>query len=195
MDKFSYKTISTACEAKWTEKNSRFLSFAFPINTEEQAQLHLEKIAEQHPKANHHCYAYRIGISKNNFRANDDGEPSGSAGRPILGQIDSFELTNVLVVVTRYFGGVKLGVSGLIKAYKTSAKLVLEEAKIIKKEIQSSCSIFIPYEQVNDFLEWANNSSVNIVNQNYTNTGGNFDLKFSKRQEKQMKKQLQVFID
>ncbi len=192
MNDTSYKTIAQAApETKRTEKNSRFLSYAYPITNEEEANAFLDSLRQDHPKATHHCYALRLGTDGQLFRANDDGEPTGSAGRPILGQIDSFELTDVLVVVVRYYGGVKLGVSGLIKAYKSSAHQVLQHAHIVRKEIKEQISFFIPYALVNDFLDWVNQKDLNITEQDYVDTGGHFVLNIPKKQFKDIKMELE----
>ena len=117
------------------DRNSKFLGFAFPVNNEEQVKQHLEDLKKEHYAARHWCYAYQIGIENIHYRANDDGEPNNSAGMPIYGQIQSFEVTNILIIVVRYYGGVKLGVGGLINAYRTGAQLALEASKIIEKTI------------------------------------------------------------
>ena len=133
--KDTYKTITDASEETlFKEKNSKFFGYAFPIQNEDDVKSHLETIKKQHHSARHWCYAYQIGNRTIfSYRANDDGEPNNSAGMPIYGQIQSFDVTNILIVVVRYFGGVKLGVGGLINAYKTSAQLALESSKIIDK--------------------------------------------------------------
>ena len=130
----TYFTITQpSTEVLLKEKNSKFLGYAFPITSEEEVKIHIENLKKQHFSARHWCYAYQIGADKIQYRANDDGEPNNSAGMPIYGQIQSFGVTNILVVVVRYFGGVKLGVGGLITAYKTSAQMALEAAEIIEK--------------------------------------------------------------
>ncbi|MEM6700850.1 MAG: YigZ family protein, partial [Bacteroidota bacterium] len=126
-----YKTLAAPSTGEFKDRGSKFFAYAFPVETETEVATALEQVKKEHFKARHHCYAYRLGMDKNNFRANDDGEPSGMAGRPILGQIDSWELTDVFIVVVRYFGGTKLGTSGLINAYKKSAMDALEQAEII----------------------------------------------------------------
>ena len=124
---FSYTTIKTEVrDILLKEKGSKFIGFAFPINNEKELKTALEGLKIEHPKATHHCYAFRIGINGENYRANDDGEPSGSAGLPIYNQLLAHNLTNILVVIVRYYGGTKLGVSGLVKAYKESTKITLE---------------------------------------------------------------------
>lgn len=131
---FEYKTIDTPIEnTLFKEKGSKFIGFAFPVTDEAELKKALEKVRGEHLKATHHCYAFRIGIHGENYRANDDGEPSGSAGLPIFNQLLANDITNVLLVVVRYYGGTKLGVSGLVKAYKESAKITLEKALIVTK--------------------------------------------------------------
>jgi uncharacterized YigZ family protein len=145
-----YKTIENSVEnILLKEKGSKFIGFAFPVNNENELKNALEKIRSEHPKATHHCYAFRMGINGENYRANDDGEPSGSAGLPIYNQLLANEITNVLVISVRYYGGTKLGVSGLVKAYKESAKITLEEANIITKELEAEIEIQFNFNQQN----------------------------------------------
>lgn len=147
---FEYKTIEKPAEnILLKEKGSKFIGFAYPVNNEEELKHALEKIKSEHPKATHHCYAFRIGLNGENYRANDDGEPSGSAGLPIYNQLLANEITNVIVIVVRYYGGTKLGVSGLVKAYKESAKLTLEESHIITKELETMLEISFNFDQQN----------------------------------------------
>lgn len=154
---FSFNTIKSPVEnILLKEKGSKFIGFAFPVDDEAELKKSLEKIREEHPKATHHCYAYRLGIKGENYRANDDGEPSGSAGLPIYNQLLAHEITNVLVIVVRYYGGTKLGVSGLVKAYKESAKITLEEAKIVKKELESEIEISFGFSQQNQIFTLLN---------------------------------------
>lgn len=150
---FSFNTIKSPVEnVLLKEKGSKFIGFAFPVDDEAELKKSLEKIREEHPKATHHCYAYRLGIKGENYRANDDGEPSGSAGLPIYNQLLAHEITNVLVIVVRYYGGTKLGVSGLVKTYKESAKITLEEAEIVKKELESEIEISFGFSQQNQIF-------------------------------------------
>jgi len=150
---FSFNTIKSPVEnILLKEKGSKFIGFAFPVDDEAELKKSLEKIREEHPKATHHCYAYRLGIKGENYRANDDGEPSGSAGLPIYNQLLAHEITNVLVIVVRYYGGTKLGVSGLVKTYKESAKITLEEAEIVKKELESEIEISFGFSQQNQIF-------------------------------------------
>ena len=161
----TYQTLKSPIQAEFKDKGSRFLAFAYPVQTAEQVKKHVDDLRQEHHKARHWCYAYRLGVDGNQFRANDDGEPSGSAGRPILGQIDSFELTDVLVVVVRYFGGTLLGVPGLIHAYKTSTQMALENAQIIEKNIEKTVRIRCEYPYLNEAIRIAKNHQAEMVEQ------------------------------
>jgi uncharacterized YigZ family protein len=164
--KDTYKTIEISVEnILFKEKNSKFFGFAFPATSEIEVKTHLENLKAEHFSARHWCYAYQIGTENIKFRANDDGEPSNSAGMPIYGQIQSFEITNVLVVVIRYFGGVKLGVGGLISAYKTSAQLTLNEANIIEKTIDKKFKITFDYKNMNKVMRIIKEKNIQIVHQ------------------------------
>lgn len=147
-----YYTIGKPAMAEFKDRGSKFLAYAFSIQTVDDFKKRLKELKEEHPKAAHHCFAYRIGNDKNNFRSSDDGEPSGSAGKPILGQIDSKELTNVAVVVVRYFGGTLLGVPGLINAYKTSTSLALQLTAIVQKPILIQYDLHFDYTMMNDVM-------------------------------------------
>ena len=161
----TYQTLKSPIQAEFKDKGSRFLAFAYPVQTAEQVKKHVDDLRQEHHKARHWCYAYRLGVDGNLFRANDDGEPSGSAGRPILGQIDSFELTDVLVVVVRYFGGTLLGVPGLIHAYKTSTQMALENAQIIEKNIEKTVWIRCEYPYLNEAIRIAKNHQAEMIEQ------------------------------
>lgn len=161
----TYQTLELPIQAEFKDKGSRFLAFAYPVQTTEQVKKHVDDLRQEHHKARHWCYAYRFGVDGNQFRANDDGEPSGSAGRPILGQIDSFELTDILVVVVRYFGGTLLGVPGLIHAYKTSTQMALENAQIIEKNIEKMVWIRCEYPYLNEAIRIAKNHQAEMVEQ------------------------------
>ena len=164
--KDTYKTIEISVEnILFKEKNSKFFGFAFPVTSEIEVKSHLENLKAEHFSARHWCYAYQIGTEVIKFRANDDGEPSNSAGMPIYGQIQSFEITNVLVVVVRYFGGVKLGVGGLISAYKTTAQLTLNEANIIEKTIDKQFKITFDYKNMNKVMRIIKEKNIQIVHQ------------------------------
>lgn len=162
----TYKTIALPShEVLFKEKNSKFFGYAFPVTTEEEVKEILEKLRKDHFSARHWCYAYQIGIDKIQYRANDDGEPNNSAGMPIYGQIQSFEVTNVLIVVVRYFGGVKLGVGGLISAYKTTAQMALENAEIIEKTIDIHFLISFGYANMNKVMRIIKEKNLQIVGQ------------------------------
>jgi uncharacterized YigZ family protein len=145
MNTESYLTIANETTSEFKDRGSKFYGFSFPIQSSKDVKTNLKQLKDCHPKAIHFCYAYRIGILKNEFRASDDGEPSGSAGKPILSQIDSLNLTNVLVVVVRYWGGVLLGVPGLINAYKTTAKESLSIATIVEKDLMQAYELKFDY--------------------------------------------------
>ena len=162
----TYLTISKSSEETiFKEKNSKFMGFAFPVNTEEEVKKHLEWVKKQHPNAGHHCYAYQLGTRNKTYRVNDDGEPNNSAGLPIYGQILSFGLTNVMIVVVRYFGGIKLGVGGLIAAYKTTAQKTLETLDIIEKTIDIHFEIHFDYLQMNKVMRMIKENQCEIVYQ------------------------------
>lgn len=148
----SYKTIETTSEGLYKEKGSKFIAYAFPVTCEDEIKEQIEKLKKEYYDARHHCYAYMLGADKKDFRANDDGEPSSTAGKPILGQILSADLTNILIVVIRYFGGTKLGVSGLIHAYKTAALDAISNAKIIDKTVNDIYDIHFDYLVMNDVM-------------------------------------------
>jgi len=160
-----YKTIENPVEnILLKEKGSKFIGFAFPVNNENELKNALEKIRNEHPKATHHCYAFRMGINGENYRANDDGEPSGSAGLPIYNQLLAHEITNVLVISVRYYGGTKLGVSGLVKAYKESAKITLEESHIITKELETEIEIRFNFNQQNIIFTLLSKFDAKVLN-------------------------------
>lgn len=161
----TYQTISAQSEAEFKDKGSCFIAFAYPIQTVEEVKGYVDALREQHHKARHWCYAYRIGTDGMQFRANDDGEPSGSAGRPILGQIDSAGLTDVLVVVVRYFGGTLLGVPGLINAYKSATAAALAQAQVLEKNVEQTVLLRCEYPHLNDAIRIAKQHQAEIVNQ------------------------------
>lgn len=162
---YEYKTIENPVEnILLKEKGSKFLAFAFPVNNENELKNALQKLRSEHPKATHHCYAFRMGLHGENYRANDDGEPSGSAGLPIYNQLLAHEITNVLVVVIRYYGGTKLGVSGLVKAYKESAKITLEEAHIITRELETEIEIHFNFNQQNTIFTLLSKFDAKVLN-------------------------------
>lgn len=164
--KDTYKTITSKTEnILFKDKNSKFFGYAFPVFNEEDVKSHIEALKKEHHAARHWCYAYKIGTESFLFRANDDGEPSNSAGMPIYNQMLSFEVTNVLIVVVRYFGGIKLGVSGLINAYKTTAQLTLEASSIEEKTINIDYNITFGYKNMNKVMRIIKERNLNIINQ------------------------------
>ena len=166
IEKDTYKTLVNPTEViLFKEKNSKFFGYAFPVTTEEEIKNHLEKLRKQNQGAVHFCYAFQLGTEKVTFRANDDGEPSNTAGMPIYGQIQSFGLTNILVVIVRYFGGVKLGVGGLIVAYKTAAQMTLEHAEIIEKTINIHFQINFEYKNMNKVMRIIKEKNLEITSQ------------------------------
>ncbi|TVR69261.1 MAG: YigZ family protein [Marinilabiliales bacterium] len=152
MEQLSYRTIKTRSEGYFKDRGSKFLAFAFPVTSEEQVKSHLGDLRGQYHDARHHCYAWRLGADAEHYRANDDGEPSGTAGRPILMQIHKHELTNVLIVVVRYFGGVLLGTGGLVNAYRSAAADAIENAAVVVKTVEEQFRIDFPYEAMNDVM-------------------------------------------
>ena len=148
-----FKTIASSSKGLFKDKGSKFLAFAFPVNNENEISQILESIRKEYHDARHHCYAWMLGEKKEHYRVNDDGEPSNSAGKPILGQIQSKELSNILIVVVRYFGGTLLGIGGLMQAYKTAAKEALESATIIDKYIHKIYLVQFKYEEMNSVMK------------------------------------------
>jgi uncharacterized YigZ family protein len=164
--KDTYNTIEFSPEeVLFKEKNSKFFGYAFPIQSEDQVKPIIDRLRKQHPNAGHFCYAYQIGTDTITYRANDDGEPINSAGMPIYGQIQSFSVTNVLIIVVRIFGGVKLGVGGLISAYKTTAQIILETCEIIEKTIDLHFLISFDYKNMNKVMRVIKEKKLEIVTQ------------------------------
>jgi len=148
----TFKTVISPCNAIFKEKGSRFLAYVYPVSNEQEIREIIAKIKKEHHSARHHCYAWRLGAEMENFRLNDDGEPSGTAGKPIFGQIQSQELTNILIVIVRYFGGILLGTSGLINAYKLAAKDALDQAVIAERVVEDLIEVKFDYSAMNDFM-------------------------------------------
>ncbi len=174
----TYLTIEKNAEALFKDKGSKFLAFAYPVENDRQIKEILAQLKKEHHTANHHCYAYRLGADKLNFRANDDGEPNNTAGKPILGQLQSNDLTNILIVVVRYFGGTLLGVSGLINAYKNSAAEVIKATSIIEKQVLFSYTIHFPFEHLNEVMKLLKQLDAKINQQQFDN---DCDIHFSIR--------------
>jgi uncharacterized YigZ family protein len=182
----TYKTITTKSEGLFKDKGSRFIGLAFPVKSEAEVKEILAEIKKKYYDATHHCYAYYMGhIGSPSIRMNDDGEPSGTAGKPIYGQILSFGLKNVLVVVIRYFGGTKLGVSGLINAYKETAKITLNNAEIEERKIKDIYTVEFEYPLMNSVMQVLKNEAISIKNTSYS--GNNvlitFEVTWAKKEE------------
>lgn len=165
----TYKTISRLAEGTCSEKRSKFLAFAIPVRTLDEVKEQLKIYEKKYYDARHVCYAYMLGTDRTDFRANDNGEPSGTAGRPILGQINSFGLTDILVVVVRYFGGIKLGTSGLIVAYKAAAQEALNAAEVVEKTVDAEITFLFEYPFMNDVMRIVKEESPEIVSQDFDN--------------------------
>lgn len=162
-----YLTISKPSEGLFKDRGSKFLAFAYPVSNEDEIKIIQEQLRSDYHDARHHCYAYMLGKDKDVFRANDDGEPSSTAGKPILGQIRSHDLTNILIVVIRYFGGTKLGVSGLINAYKTAADEALKNAKIIKKTLHDIYKLKFDYPEMNEIMRIMKEEQIEQIDQSF----------------------------
>lgn len=163
----TYRTITAPAEGTYTEKRSKFLAFAFPVSTLEEVKAHLEVIQKKYYDARHVCYAYMLGPERKEFRANDNGEPSGTAGKPILGQINSNELTDILIAVVRYFGGIKLGTSGLIVAYKAAAAECIAQAEIVERTVDEELSFAFEYPLMNEVMRVVKEEGPKITAQGY----------------------------
>jgi len=165
-----YQTIAATAEGFIKDRGSKFHAYAFPVLNETQIEEALVSLRKTHSKARHHCYAYRLGTDGNTFRANDDGEPSGTAGKPILGQIDSFDITDVLIVVVRYFGGTLLGTGGLIQAYKSGAEDALKQAKIIEKTLSNHFQLHFDYGLMAPIMNAVKRLKLDIIEQSFNDT-------------------------
>lgn len=177
---FYFHTIKDISKGSFKEKGSKFLAFAYPVTTEEEIREKQDEVRKKYYDARHHCYAWVLGADKSRFRANDDGEPNHSAGDPILGQIRSHDLTDILIVVVRYFGGTKLGVSGLIQAYRTAADEALNNATIIRKELVQTGVLSYPYESTTDVQRLIKDFELVIVDQKFDEACQlNFEIKQS----------------
>ncbi|WEA02060.1 IMPACT family protein [Mucilaginibacter sp. SJ] len=165
----TYKTIENPAEGVFRDRGSKFLAYAYPINSENDIKAIVARLKSEHPKANHHCWAMRLTIDRSVFRVNDDGEPSGTAGRPILNTLLSKDLTNILVVVVRYFGGTLLGVPGLINAYKAATENALNQSVIISKTVNDVYTISFDYLQMNDIMRIIKEENLIVLNQQFDN--------------------------
>ena len=167
MQEDTYKTITDIAEGMYSEKRSKFIAIAIPVRTVDEIKKHLETYQKKYYDARHVCYAYMLGHERKEFRANDNGEPSGTAGRPILGQINSNELTDILIIVVRYFGGIKLGTSGLIVAYKAAAAEAIAAANIIEKTVDDEVTFMFEYPFMNDVMRIVKEEEPEILEQSY----------------------------
>jgi uncharacterized YigZ family protein len=188
----SYLTLAEPSYGEFRDRGSKFLAYTWPVSDVEDVANYLAQLRQEHPKARHHCYAYRLGLDQNNFRANDDGEPGNSAGRPILGQIDSAGLTNTLAVVVRYFGGTKLGVPGLINAYKTSTAAALERAKIIERHLQQYYQLHFSYTNMNTLMQAIHTLGYHLHEQDFSNTAGSMTVSIRLREATAALRQLKA---
>jgi len=164
-----YRTIAAPAVGLFKDKGSKFLAFAFPVENEAEIKEHIQNLKKEYFDARHHCYAYRIGLNGELWRANDDGEPSSTGGKPILGQLLSMELTNVLVVVVRYFGGIQLGVSGLINAYRSAAAAALAQAQIVEKVAKEILTLKFPYLEMNRIMKLVKEEGLETLSQHFDN--------------------------
>lgn len=164
-DQDYFNTIGANAMAEFKDRGSRFLAYAYPVQSADEFKTIVQQLKKEHPKAVHHCFAYRIGLDGNNFRVSDDGEPSGTAGKPILGQIDSKGLTNTLVIVVRYFGGTLLGVPGLINAYRSASSMALQLTPMIQKPVTERWQLSFDYTRMNDVMRWLKAFNCNIIEQ------------------------------
>lgn len=167
MTEDTYKTIVAPAESVYTEKRSKFIAIVLPVRTLAEVKTYLEEYQKKYYDARHVCYAYMLGAERKDFRANDNGEPSGTAGKPILGQINSNGLTDILVIVVRYFGGIKLGTSGLIVAYKTAAAQAIAEAEVVEKTVDEQVTVLFEYPFMNDVMRIVKEESPEVISQSY----------------------------
>ncbi len=180
----TYKTITGVAKALFKDKGSKFIAIATPVESEEEVRVRLTELKKEYHDARHHCYAYQLGFDKSAYRVNDDGEPSGTAGKPIFGQIQSKDLTNIMIVVVRYFGGTKLGVSGLINAYRTAARDALDNADIITKTVNEIYELSFDYPLMNDVMRIMKEENLDQVSQDF---GLSCSLNFSVRKRDGMR--------
>lgn len=166
----TYFTVAATTKAVFTEKRSRFISYAIPVGSREQAREEVKRISKEYFDARHVCWAFMLGADRLDFLSSDNGEPSGTAGKPILGQINSFGLTDILIVVVRYFGGIKLGTPGLIAAYREAARLVIEEGEIIECHKKETFTFTFPYLAMNDVMKVVKSSEVETISQEFDNS-------------------------
>ncbi len=190
----SFRTLAAPSTGEFKDRGSKFLAYACPAATEEEAMGHVEALRKEHFKARHHCFAWRLGLDGSRFRANDDGEPSGTAGRPILGQIDAAGLTDVVVVVVRYFGGTLLGTSGLIQAYRESAADALRQARIVEKIVCDNFEISVDYALMPDVMNAVKKLGLELNSEAYNDTGSRMELGIRKSETTNKLLQLRALL-
>jgi uncharacterized YigZ family protein len=193
MEIFSFKTVHSESESLFKEKGSKFLAFVYPVGNEDEVKQKLEALRKKYFDARHHCYAYMLGETERRFRANDDGEPNHSAGDPILGQIRSKAITNVMIVVVRYFGGVKLGVGGLIAAYKTAAEAALANNSIVEIEITDVITLNFDYASTADVMKLVSDFSMEILDQKFE-SDCNLELRYPIRHKLEIDTKVDLLI-
>ena len=166
----TYQTLAAPSEGEFKDRGSKFLAYAYSVENKQEIEAAQTEVRKLHPKARHHCYAYRLGLDKNNFRANDDGEPSGTAGRPILGQIDSAGITNTIIIVVRYFGGTLLGATGLINAYRKSAAEALATATVVERIVEEKYTLHFDYSHMSKVMNAISQPPFRMLEQRFTET-------------------------
>ena len=194
MEPSIYQILNAPCTGEYKEKGSKFLAYVYPVFSEVECNEYLAQVKKEHPKARHHCFAWRLGLDNNRYRANDDGEPGGTAGRPILGQIDSFGLTNTLVIVVRYFGGTKLGVPGLIHAYKTSTQDALQQGDIIEKKVMAGYTVAFDFDRMPEAMTCFKKWDVEIKNTDYSSHGVSVYIGIYKPEEQGVVRRIKAAI-
>lgn len=190
----SFLTLAAPATGVFKDRGSAFLAYAYPVRTEAAAMECVQALRKEHFKARHHCFAWRLGLDGQRFRANDDGEPSGTAGRPILGQIDAFGLTDVVVVVVRYFGGTLLGTSGLIQAYRESAADALRQAPIVEQIVQDRFQFSVDYALVPDVMNAVKKLDIGLIQQDYTDTGAVMEIGIRKSETAEKMLQMKALL-
>lgn len=190
----SFHTLADPSTGLFKDRGSKFFAYAYPCTSEEEAMGRVEELRKEHFKARHHCFAWRFGVDGQRFRSNDDGEPSGTAGKPILGQIDAAGLTDVVVVVVRYFGGTLLGASGLIQAYRESAAEAIRQGDIIEKIIQEKVGISAPYALVPELIAAIKKLNLEILEEIYNDTGTQMQLGIRQSQTDQQLLQMKALL-
>ena len=191
----TYLTILNPSQGTYSQLRSKFLAFAYPVKTEDEVKQHVVAIQKKYYDARHACYAYMLGADRQRFRANDNGEPSGTAGKPILGQINSNNLTDILIVVVRYFGGIKLGTSGLIQAYRAAAAEAIQAATIVEKTVDGTIDIAFPFPAMNAVMKVVKDIEPQIVDQGYADDNCTMKLTIRQSQMPVLKSRLEKILE